>query len=110
MIQETIQKIEDRIKNTASLDDSKKAELLKLVSHLKGEVVNLSCTQNEQAESITRFAHLSAHEATRQTQNPKLLKLSVDGLKTSVKEFEVTHPKLVELVNSICTRLSSLGL
>ena len=110
MIQETIKKIEERIKNTSPLSEAKKAELLQLLACLKNEVVELSKTKSEQAESIAHFVHLSTSEATRQKQNPKLLKLAIDGLSSSVNEFEVTHPKLVDLVNSICTRLSNMGL
>jgi len=70
----------------------------------------LSKTHAEQAESIAGFTEVSAREATREQQNPQLLKLSLEGLNSSVEEFENSHPKLVHIVNSISTTLANLGI
>ncbi|MGO8988369.1 MAG: DUF4404 family protein [bacterium] len=53
---------------------------------------------------------MSIHEAIRKEKNPQLLKLSLQGLSTSVERFENSHPKLVGIVNSICNTLSKSGL
>ncbi len=110
MVEETITQIEERIKKTKSLDDEKKKQLLGLLSTLKTEVSKLSRTDAEDAKSITGFAEVSIHEATREEKNPKLLKLSLKGLSTSVERFENSHPKLVGIVNSICNTLSNVGI
>ena len=110
MIQHTIDKIEERLQKTESLNETSKSELLNLVSTLKVEIADLSKTHNEQAESITGFAALSTHEATRQEKDPKLLKLSIEGLRSSVRGFELSHPTMVNAVNEICTTLSNLGI
>ncbi len=110
MVEETITQIEERIKKTKSLDDEKKKELLSLLSTLKTEVSKLSRTDAEDAQSITGFAEVSIHEATREEKNPQLLKLSLKGLSTSVERFENSHPKLVGIVNSICNTLSNVGI
>jgi hypothetical protein len=81
-----------------------------LVGTLKSEVAALSKTHGEQAESIAGFADLSTHEATRAEQNPRLLKLSLEGLGSSVKELEDSHPRLVQIVNAISNTLSNLGI
>ena len=47
---------------------------------------------------------------TRAEKNPQLLELSLQGLSASVTELEKSHPKLVEIVNAICTTLSNLGI
>ena len=39
-----------------------------------------------------------------------LLKLSLEGLSSSVEEFEKTHPKLVGVVNAISKLLSDVGI
>ena len=109
MIEDTIKKIEQRVQESNSLQPDKRADLLQLLGTLKEEVHDLAITDDEQAQSITRFFDLSTHEATRSGKNPKLLKLSVDGLSASVDGFETSHPKLVALVNRICTTLSNLG-
>lgn len=77
---------------------------------MKAEIGGLSRTHAEQAESIAGFTELSAREATREQQNPRLLKLSLAGLTSSVEEFETSHPRLVQVVNSISSMLSNLGI
>ena len=110
MIQETITQIEERIKKAKSLNDAKKRELLNLLSILKIEVSELSKTHAEYTQSITGFTEVSIHEAMREEKNPQLLKLSLQGLSTSVEGFESSHPKLVGIVNSICLTLSNIGI
>ena len=110
MLRNTIDKIEERLRKTESLNEENKSELLKLISTLKVEIADLSKTHNEQAESITGFAELSTHEATRQERNPELLKLSIEGLGSSVRGFESSHPRLVNVVNDICSMFSNIGI
>jgi Domain of unknown function (DUF4404) len=110
MIGDTIGKIETRIQSTENLKEERRRELLQLLGTLKSEVAELSKTHEEQAQSIAGFTELSAHEATRHEQDPLLLKLSLQGLKTSVGGFEESHPRLVHIVNSITSTLSNLGI
>ena len=110
MIQETIGKIEERLRQTKAIKGDNKVELLRLLSTLKAEISELSHTDAEQAQSIAGFTAVSAHEATREGRNPQLMQLSLQGLASSVEGFERSHPRLVEVVNSICTTLSNLGI
>lgn len=110
MIEDTLAKIEARLQHADSVSDEKRRELQQLVATLKTEVGELSKTHAEQAESIAGFTELSAREATREQQNPRLLQLSLEGLGSSVEEFERSHPKLVQIVNAISQSLSNLGI
>lgn len=110
MIDDTLIKIKSRIQSADSVGDDRKRELLQLVATLKTEVAELSKTHDEQAQSIAGFTQLSAHEATRENQNPQLLQISVEGLRSSVAGFEESHPNLVRIVNSISNMLSNLGI
>ncbi len=110
MIQETINRIENKIKKTKLMQEENKDELLKLVAELKSEITELSKTHPEHAESIAGFADLSAHEAVRDVRNPHLSKLSTEGLLASVREFEQSHPRLVNIVNAISNTLSNMGI
>ena len=110
MIEDTIGKIEARIQSADAIKDDRKQELLELLGTLKAEVAKLSETHTEQAESIAGFTERSAQEATRSEQNPQLLKLSIQGLNSSVGEFEKSHPQLVRIVNAISNTLSNLGI
>ena len=110
MIDDTIKKIEARIESGKALSVERKAELLQLLGKLKSEVTELSKTHGEQAESIAGFTEQSAREATRSEQNPELLQLSLKGLSSSVEGFEKSHPRLVQVVNTISNMLSNLGI
>jgi hypothetical protein len=110
MIRQTIESIESRLKQETRLPSENREELLQLLATLKAEVGELSETHAEQAESIAGFTGLSTQLATRAEPNPRLLELSLEGLATSVNGFEKSHPRLVEIVNSICTTLSNLGI
>ncbi len=110
MLHETITKIEARLRNAGSIKEDQRSELLKLVSTLKSEIASLSRTHDEQAQSIAGFTEISAHEATREEKNPELLKLSLQGLSSSVEGFEKSHPQLVGLVNRIAITLSNMGI
>jgi hypothetical protein len=92
------------------VDEKKKAELGQHLSLLHEQLEELSQTNADRAKTIAGFAELSAHEATSQEPHPELLELSVTGLKTSVREFEATHPRLVEIVGSLSAILSNVGM
>jgi hypothetical protein len=110
MVQNTIEKIEEKIQINSSLSDKNKIELLKLLATLKTEITKFSEVQTEHAESITGFIERSTHEAMRREKNPTLLKIAVDGLSASVKGFEESHPQLVENVNYIANKLANMGI
>ena len=110
MIQDRLDKIEERLKQSKTVKESDKAELLTLLTTLRKEIADLSQTHHEQAESIAGFAELSANEATRSEKSPDLINLSIKGLTSSVQGFEVSHPGLVEIINNFCTMLAKLGI
>jgi Mg2+ and Co2+ transporter CorA len=110
MIEKTISEIATKISGADAVNAAQKAELLQLLGTLKTEVATLAKTHSEQADSIAGFAKMSAHEATRAEQNPQLRELSDKGLRSSVDGFEQSHPKLVQIVNSISNTLASLGI
>lgn len=110
MIENTIAEIEAKIDGSHSISEERKRELLQLLGTLKSEVGTLAQTHDEQASSIANFARTSTHEATRATQNPQSLEHSLQGLRSSVDGFEQSHPKLVQIVNSISKTLADLGI
>ena len=110
MLMKTITDIEAKIENTCLMKEEDKTDLLNLISTLKSEISELSKTHAEQAQSITNFAQVSTHEATREQKNTNLMEVSLTGLTSSVDEFENTHPKLVETVNRISKILANMGI
>lgn len=110
MINDTLLEVQRKIRNADSISAEKKKELLDLISVLQTEIEKLARTDRDHAESIARFTQTSTHEATRPERKEQLHELSLEGLGSTVKGFETSHPKLVEIVNSICTALSNLGI
>jgi prefoldin subunit 5 len=110
MNESNLNEIEAKIRAADNISEDRKRELLQLLGILKTEVGSLSKTHDEEAQSIAAFAQLSAHEATRQQQNPQSLQHSLEGLRSSVEGFEKSHPQLVRIVNSISNTLSNLGI
>jgi hypothetical protein len=110
MIQDTIAELEAKIQAAGTIKPEHRAELLDLLATLRSEMSALSRTHRDDAESIAGFASVSAHEAMRENKNPELMRLSLDGLASSVSEFEKSHPQLVQIVNRICQTLSNLGI
>ena len=110
MVKATITQIKERIENSDSIEQENKRELIDLLTSLQSEIDLLSSVDLDHAESIAGFAQTSTHEALRKEKKPDLYKLSLEGLQASVHGFENSHPKLVEIVNSICVSLSNLGI
>ena len=110
MINETIAKIEAKIEQANYVKEESKAEIMNLLSTLKSEIAGLSETHGEHAQSIAGFTEVSMHEAIREEKNQKLLKLSLEGLSSSVQGLEGSHPGLVEVVNRIAVMLSNIGI
>lgn len=110
MPQNTLKKIEAKIRQNSSLTEESKTELLNLLATLKPEMTEFSKTQAEHAESIAGFIERLTHEALRRQKSPTLHRLAIDGLSASVKGFEVSHPQLVEKVNYIANALANMGI
>ena len=110
MIEKTIGEIEAQINRTATATPEQKRELLQSLATLKAEICELAKTHEAQADSIQGFARVSAHEATRPDPQPQLLELSLHGLRSSVTGFEHSHPRLVQIVNSISNTLANIGI
>ena len=110
MIQDRIDKIENTLRNAQNLPAETRDELLKLLADLKAEVASLTATHGEDAESIAHFADASFHEATRSERKPEQTAAAISGLNASVQGFEVSHPRLVQIVDRIAVTLSNMGI
>lgn len=110
MIQDIITELEGKIAKAEAVRPESRAELLSLLASLRKEVGDLARTHGEDAASIAGFTTVSTHEAIRENRNPELMKLSREGLSTSVSQFQESHPGLVQVVNRICETLANLGI
>jgi hypothetical protein len=110
VIEDTIKQIEARIRGSESMSPERRRELLELLTTLKAEASSLAQTEGDRAQSIVGFTQVTTHEATRADQDPRLLDLSAQALRRSVEDFEKSHPRLAQIVNSISTLLSNSGI
>ena len=110
MIKETISRIEQEIKSSESLSSERREEILELIDNLKQEMQSMGEANDEDVRTVVSYTETSIREAMRKEQNPELLHHSLQGLSLSVKRFEVSHPKLVGVINNIGHSLSTLGI
>lgn len=108
MIDDTLNKLDNRLKHSENLSEKSRRELETLVKELRKEINALD--DEERAESIAGFTESSTREALRNEKDEDLLDLSLQGLEKSTREFEASHPKLMAVVNNLCHQLSNLGI
>ena len=110
MIKETLSKIESAIARIRAADGKEKARLVSLLNQLKAELAALPESKMADARSLAHFTETAAHEVTRADRSAELKNLSISGMTFSVKGFEVSHPRLVEITNEICLMLARMGI
>ena len=59
--------------------------------------------------SVMGFANVVTYESLRDDPDPNLISLSLQGLQHAIEAFERSHPKLYELIQAICIRLTGMG-
>jgi ABC-type transporter Mla subunit MlaD len=110
MVQETLSQIENRVRESSAISEHHRVELLKLIGQLRTEISGLAKTHADHAGRIVDLAQVSAQAATDSAKNPAHLRHSLDGLESSVRDFEKTHPQLAAVVNRISGMLSNMGI
>jgi hypothetical protein len=110
MIPERIAQIEATLRNSPNIPDATRQELLDLVARLKTEVAPLVKTHEESVEQIAGSADAAVQAAVRREEQPEEAAQAVEGLAASVRDFEASHPKLVQIVDRLAVTLSNMGI
>lgn len=106
-----IEAIEKKIKTTPQIDAKIKEDLLDLMRSLKTELADIKSEHPQTAHSIAEQAQSSTEQILNKSEDKsETLQENIDGLQKTVDEFEVSHPKLVQVVNRICMMLSDIGI
>lgn len=105
-----IEVLEKKIEATSQIDTKIKEDLLDLMRSLKNELTDLKNDHPETAHDIANKAQISAEKVLTSNSKKDELQENIEGLQGTVEEFEVSHPKLVEIVNRLCMMLSDLGI
>jgi len=98
MIEETIRQIEARLNASPNIAPETRAELLSLLAKLRAEAAQLPTSEHAATGPNSGVA------------KPESMQEHAEQLRSSVEEFEESHPKVVQLVNHIANTLSGLGI
>ena len=109
MTDERIQKIKSAVEAADHIAPEKKAELLAVLTKLKPAIAEVARTNEEEAESISRFVEASAHEIAGKKERPESVEKVLHRLKQSVDKFEASHPQMTAFVTEYSAVLSGLG-
>jgi hypothetical protein len=104
----TIREIKEKLSAESSINDDKKAELMRLLDELGSAMGSVDST--EHAHEIAGHIKRSTEAVIQEEKDPALIDKAIGDLKDSVTEFEVSHPKLFENVNNISAMLASMGI
>jgi hypothetical protein len=110
MVSERLAKLESTLRDSASIPEGARQELLGLVAGLKAEMLPLVDTHRTTAQEIAGSAESAIHASLRREERPEQAAQAVEGLAASVREFEATHPRLVEIVDQLALTLSNMGI
>src|ERR1700744_2229188 len=110
MIQDRIAKIEATLHSSQNIPEETRKELLALLAELKSEVAPLAETHRAEVQSIAEDADTAVEAATREHGSAAGPSEATEGLTSSVRGFEASHPRLVEVVDRLATTLSNMGI
>ena len=100
MIEETIRQIEARLHASTTLTPEMRVELLALIARLRAEAKLLP---------VRETTPLPA-DPLDEASEVKTLQDDVERLRSSVLEFEESHPRLTQLANHLASTLAGLGI
>lgn len=95
MLESKIKALKTAIETQSSLSAEQKSDLLALSEQLENELKTLPAEHQEKVQQIVSDAH-AAVEAPGEPRR--------EGLEDSIREFEVSHPNLARIVQSICAQ------
>lgn len=110
MIEDRIQKIEERIHAASHLPPELKTELLDVTAALRKELVQLHSHSSEKAAALTELTEASTHKATSPEGHLPSIEKAIEELNESVEEFEVSHPDLAAALNRMAMILANMGI
>ncbi len=98
MVTRTLSKIEHLIQEASRLSAADRTQLLELIHHLRSELQALNAQHTDKAEHIAA----ATESAVRSGE--------FADIEQAIQEFEVSHPKLTQTLQSIINSLSNLGI
>lgn len=103
MITNRISALQTKLEAAANLPETTRAELLGLLGELRREIDGLSAEQRELADQTASALTPAAGEESQ-------AEVALGDLQASVAGLEVSHPRMVEIVNRVAVTLSNMGI
>jgi len=100
MIEDKFEKIEGRIRQSVNMDDENKDALLQLLTELKTEI---------KSTSVEVGTGLKKDISKIDDEDEGIIKSAFSDINEKIAELEESHPRLVQILNSISTQLSNSG-
>jgi methyl-accepting chemotaxis protein len=110
MATDKLARIETILKESSALPPDKRDELLGLLAQLREETASLGSADPAKAQEIAAQTHALAEQALTQGASPESTSRALSKLSQSVRGFEESHPRLVQVTNAICTALANMGI
>jgi hypothetical protein len=104
MIEETLKRLEERIRSSERTGDGTRTELLELVGDLRTEFASVAESHHDDAAAIAERAAIAEHEGKATAESPAA------GVEGSMLEFESAHPRIVGLFHSLMRTLADAGI
>lgn len=95
MLDDKIKQIKSAIETDNSLSQEERDKLLKLSDELYGELTKLEKTDKQTSHKIAEDTHKAVGEASS---------VHASSLKELVEEFEVSHPNLTRIIQTLCAQ------
>ena len=97
MIDETLSRLEERIRSSQRTSDDAKRDLLALVDELRSELAGIAESHAEDAQALASQARAAAEDDETVVEE-------------TMRELETAHPQIVGLVRSFLRTLSDAGI
>ena len=107
MLKDTLNQLEQQVRDSASLAEGRKVELLDLIVELRKEVKTLEKEHADKAQQLVQQTHDTMQHAL--SGDAKQVELTSHGLERSIEEFELSHPKFYNAIKALAIRITGLG-
>lgn len=98
MIRERIEKLEHALRESATLSDEAKADLLARLAEIKAEAVNVPAPEDRALPVVSSIPD----------QGP--ITPIINELSASIEGMETSHPRLTQLTNQLAMTLANMGI
>ncbi|RAP33782.1 hypothetical protein DID77_02410 [Candidatus Marinamargulisbacteria bacterium SCGC AG-439-L15] len=110
MTLDTLKEIKELIEGSPRISPTRREDLLVLLEELKVEIMMMEVHQRERLKSVVNSTENMARGHLEQSTSHEILAELQEDVALAIHEFEADHPKVVGILQALCTQLSNLGI